>query len=168
RCVRRDYATIKYDADGNELWVARYNGPANSDSYASRIALDAAGNVYVTGGSWGHGAVYGYATDKYDADGNEFWVARYNGPGNSDDFASGIALDAAGNVYVTGSSWGFGTKYDYATIKYDADGNELWVARYNGPGDLDDFATGIALDAAGNVYVTGASVGSFTHYDHAT
>ncbi len=43
-----DYATIKYDTDGNELWVARYNGPLNASDLAYSIALDSEGNVYPT------------------------------------------------------------------------------------------------------------------------
>ena len=98
---------------------ARYNGPANSEDFAHAIAVDAAGNVYVTGWSLGLGNHSDYATIKYDPDGNELWVARYNGPGNSTDVATAIALDAAGNVYVTGESFGgLGTREDYATIKY--------------------------------------------------
>jgi hypothetical protein len=45
-----------------------------------------------------------------------------------------MVLDAAGNVYVTGESLG-GTSFDYATVKDDSDGNQQWVARYNGPGN---------------------------------
>nr|MBA3726734.1 SBBP repeat-containing protein [Armatimonadota bacterium] len=62
---------------------------------------------------------------------SEAWVARYNGPGNSGDVATKLAVDAAGNVYVTGYSVGVGSSADYATIRYDSNGNQLWVARYN-------------------------------------
>jgi hypothetical protein len=93
------------------------------------MALDSAGNVYVTGAGGGNG-IYetDYATIKFGADGSLLWVATYNGPINGDgsDTAYAIALDDSGNVYVTGGSSGF---EDYATIKYDAAGNELWVAR---------------------------------------
>ena len=51
--------------------------------------------------------------------------------------------------YVTGCSKG-----DYTTIKYDNDGNQIWVARFGSV--RDDNATDIALDTSGNVYVTGA------------
>jgi len=166
--TRYDYATIKYDPEGNELWVARYNGPGNSYDYANAIALDSSGNVYVTGYSDGSGTDYDYATIKYNTEGNELWVDRYNGPENFYDWAQAIALDSSSNVYVTGYSYGSGTDYDYATVKYDTDGNELWVTRYNGPGNFYDYANAIALDSSGNVYVTGASRSSDSSSDYAT
>jgi hypothetical protein len=165
-----DYATVKYDTNGNQLWVARYNGPGNRDDTATALAVDAAGNVYVTGASWGSGTVAGYATVKYDTNGNQLWVARYNGPGSGDS-ATALAVDAAGNVYVTGRSSGSvaANFSDYATVKYDTNGNQLWVARYNLPDSLSG-ATALALDAAGNVYVTGYSWGEGQAYlsDYAT
>ncbi len=166
--TRYDYATIKYDPAGNQLWEKRYNGPGNSDDWASDIAVDGSGNVYITGFSQDSGADYDYATLKYDPAGNQLWEKRYNGPGNSSDNARAIAVNGSGNVYVTGYSIGSGTKYDYATIKYDSAGNQLWEKRYNGSTNADDYAFPMAVDGSGNVYVTGGSPGSGTTYDYAT
>ncbi len=164
----QDFATIEYDSAGNELWVARYNGPGNGVDLAHAIDVDTAGNVYVTGSSMGVGTHSDYVTLKYSTAGEELWMARYDGPGSGYDYAEAMALDAAGNVYVTGYSPGLGTSSDYATIKYDTSGNELWVARYNGPGDASDYAYDIAVDHTGSVYVTGASWGLGTYEDYAT
>jgi len=98
----------------------------------------------------------------------QIWVARYNGPGNGEDGAHAIAVDNAGNVYVTGPSPGYDTYIDYATVKYNSSGVEQWVARYDGPAIYDDYATVIAVDAAGNAYVTGPSEGCGTWQDYAT
>src|SRR5260370_39002152 len=129
-----DYATVKYDTNGNQLWAARYNGPGNRSNGATAIVLDAARNVYVTGWSDGAGTGYDYTTVKYDTNGKELWLARYNGPSNGFDFAYAIAVDSAGTIYVTRSSSrtsgsGF---YDYTTVKYSPDGEQIWVSRYSG------------------------------------
>src|SRR5262245_8247674 len=153
-----DYATIMYDSAGQQQWLARYDGPANSSDRAAAIARDSLGNVYVTGRSLGVGTGYDYATVKYDSAGQEKWVARYNGPGNGEDDAIGIAIDGSGNVYVTGQSTGLGTGFDYATIKYDSAGQEQWVARHSAS-SLSDLARAIGVDSSGNVYVTGRSWG---------
>jgi uncharacterized delta-60 repeat protein len=164
-----DYTTIKYDSEGNELWVARYNGPNNDSDWPTAIALDSIGNVYVTGHSEGIGTSYDYATIKYDSSGNELWVARYNGPCNGADKAEAIAIDISGNVYITGGSLQSGKDSDFATIKYDQNGNELWVARYDShAGDYGDFGRDITLDLSGNVYVTGYSMGISTKEDYVT
>lgn len=164
----KDYATVKYDSNGVEQWVARYDGPGHNYDQARSIAVDGVGNVYVTGYSSGD-LSNDYATIKYDSNGREQWIARYNGPGNGPDAASSLTLDSDGNVYVTGSSGGSGTLWDYATIKYDTDGLELWIARYDGPAHESDGGTSIAVDIGGNVYVTGSSHGINTgNSDYAT
>jgi len=85
----------------------------------------------------------------------EAWVARYNGTGNSYDEAIGVAVDNSGNVYVAGTSRGSGTLNDYATVKYDSAGQQQWVALYNDPEHPDEQLNAMAIDASGNVYVTG-------------
>ncbi|MFQ5868485.1 MAG: SBBP repeat-containing protein [Candidatus Zixiibacteriota bacterium] len=167
--VNFDYATVKYDPDGNEVWVARYQGPVNDVDKAYALAVDGSSNVYVTGQSDGSDWEPDYTTIKYDSNGNELWVARYDGPYyRIGDMAYAITLDAAGNVYVTGQSYNAGSAFDYATVKYDPNGSELWVARYNGPEDHSDEAYALAVDAAGNVYVTGSTLGSSGWQDYAT
>ena len=122
----------------------------------------------MTGWSWGSGTDQDCATVKYDSSGNQIWVQRYNGPGNGNDNAHAIAIDASSNIYITGPSLGSGTYQDYATVKYDSSGKEVWVRRYNGPENGYDYAHSIAVDGFGNVYVTGLSYGGWTHYDCAT
>ncbi len=163
-----DYVTIKYNSAGVAQWTQRYNGTGNDDDWASKIKLDASGNVYVTGYSCGVGSYADYTTIKYNSNGDTLWVRRYNGPGNGDDEPNSLAVDGQGNVYITGESGGTGTGYDYATVKYNSAGVEEWVQRYNGPGNDDDWAYSLAVDASGNVYVTGYSTGLTTSTDYAT
>jgi hypothetical protein len=153
-----DYATIKYNSAGQQQWVTRYE--QDGDDGARAIAIDASGNVYVTGHIAHPPVGYAdYGTIKYNASGQQQWVARYNGPpGDGPDFATAIALDGSGNVYVTGRSSRTNYTYSdnsYATIKYNSVGQEQWVARYDGPGNVDNEAVAIAVDQFGNVFVTG-------------
>lgn len=165
-----DYATIKYDPDGNELWAVMYNGPGDFNDYSLALAVDQEGNAYVTGESTGSDGFCDIATIKYDTDGNALWMARYNGPASGWDYASAIAVDPSGNIYVAGyQTRADGTSdSDWVTVKYDKDGRQLWVATYDGPAGGSDRAVAIALDAAGHVYVTGASTGSDGTSDYAT
>jgi len=161
-------------AQGNvqEDWVRHYSsGRAKAVELSTAVAVDSFGNVYVAGESLGSGTGFDYVVIKYDQSGNEQWIARYNGPGNEEDEIVAIVVDQTGNVYVTGESVGKNEMCDFATIKYDSDGNQLWVARFDGRAHLEDHATAIAVDAAGNVYVTGASMNSggwFPNPDYTT
>jgi hypothetical protein len=163
-----DFTTIKYRPDGETLWVRRYNGSANGPDWANALAVDDAGNAYVTGSSQDTATDMDYATVKYDPNGNQVWAARYDGPSHSFDEARAIVVDGTGNVYVTGGSIGSGTRSDYATVKYDASGGEMWVNRYDGPTSRLDEAVAVALDPTGGVCVTGGSAGSGTGTDYAT
>ena len=111
--------------------------------------MDDAGNVYVTGGD----SSGDYVTVKYDAIGSELWVARFTSGAR---VPSGMALDIAGNVYVTGSYIVPGGDSDSLIVKYDTHGNQIWVARYP-----HGSASAVTLDSTYNCYVTGASAGDF-------
>ena len=163
-----DYVTLKYSGSGDQLWSARYDGPAHEDDGAEDMALDTLGNIYVTGASRGNNTEADYATVKYDSDGNRLWVARYDGPARGEDTARVIALDGFGNAYVSGWSRGVGVRYDFATVKYDADGSQLWAIRYDGPAGGHDKVYAMALENSGGMYVTGRSSGETTYYDYTT
>jgi hypothetical protein len=162
----RDFLTIKYSNNGLPLWTNRYNGPANGSDVPNAIGIDQAGNVFVAGYSAGIGTAFDYATIKYSGSGVPLWTNRFGGP--EYDLATALAIDAQGNVYVTGFSYSSGSP-DYLTIAYSgATGLGLWTNRYNGPDNSSDFGNAIALDKSGNVFVTGASTGVGTGLDYAT
>ncbi|MCX6640286.1 MAG: hypothetical protein NTW14_07360 [bacterium] len=156
--ITPDYLTIKYNPQGVVQWNVRYNGIGNGDDRAVDLAIDGEGSVYVTGYSdrdSNYPVNYDYTTIKYDSQGNQQWVASYNGTGNGADQPSKLALDANTNVIVTGISLGVGTEEDCATIKYNSLGTQEWVMRYNSPTPITDTATDLGIDAQNNIVVTG-------------
>ncbi len=163
-----DFTTLKYDFAGNQIWMAKYNGPGNGSDYASAVAVDSDGNVYVAGHSNGAGTSLDLTVISYDQEGEERWVARYDGPSHRDDYAQALAIDDGNNLLVTGYSFGQGTEHDYITLKFTSTGIQLWAARYNPPRNRDDSAIALALDKYGNVFVTGTDRVRSTSYDFAT
>ena len=149
-----DYATIKYNSAGEQQWIALYNEFAHPDEQLNAMTIDASGNVYVTGGSGLYNVPYVCTTIKYNSAGDQQWIARYNAPiGASGD---AIAVDNSGNVYVAvAASNEFNTLF-CATIKYNAAGDQQWIAEYHGGSGADEPAA-IVVDKAGNVYVTGTT-----------
>jgi WD40 repeat protein len=165
-------ATASSTAGGTELWSARYLEGNGSDSANSVVASPDGSKVFVTGTSPAVSSPGDYATVAYDAaTGAGLWVRRYNGPGNSSDVANSAAVAPDGStIFVTGSSLGATSNFDYATIAYDAaTGATLWAKRYNGPGNSYDSAASVAASPDGSeVFVTGFSFGPTSSYDYAT
>jgi uncharacterized delta-60 repeat protein len=151
----RYFYASKYSADGNVQWYGSIS-PAGDEGLTA-MTMDRNGNMYIAGRRIRNNPNVVYQTFKVSDSGTELWSAQYLGPIPGYHKANAIALDSAGNVYVTGQSPGPGTGNDYATIKYSPDGQELWVQRYDGPAHGDDVATAIAVAPDGSVYVTGWS-----------
>jgi len=161
-----DYATVKYDPDGNEVWVARYDGWDGNDDRAESIFVNSLGEVFVTGSSEGSGTGFDYTTIKYDPDGNEVWVARYDGFADSSDEAFSVTADDLGHVFVTGTAGGLWPDNDIVTVAYNSLGIRVWERRYNGPANGTDAGTSVTVTALGDVVVTGRSEGTTSADDY--
>lgn len=152
-----------------QTWVQTFNGPGNSTDIATSMALDNAGNVYVTGSSMGAGTGNDIITNKYSSAGVLLWSRRYNAPANLNDAGKCIAVDSTGNVYVAGESNGGATSgIDFLILKYNTAGGLLWQRRYGATGSGTDSPVAMALKSDGAVVITGYSVSSTSSYDFLT
>jgi hypothetical protein len=149
-----DGLVLAFDAENNLLWSRTWDGPPEapySGDDAFQVQFDPAGNPVVL--------IYGvmpslhpdYVVVKYDAaSGATLWEATYGtSPADS---PRDMAIDAAGDVYVTGQTFSFVTRF--TTIKLSgADGTLLWEA-HDAPAAR-NIPSAIVVDNAGGVYVTG-------------
>ena len=157
---------LKYDAMGNLLWAVRHDGAAGNN-FAVDLALTANG-VVVTGVASSNGG--DILTMAFDGDGNKLWEDQYNSQGSSEDQPFDLAVDSDGNVIIGATVDGtiFESTRDYAVLKYDANGNLLWIQRYDGPANDWDDLNAVALDQENKIYVTGQSNGVGSGPDFAT
>jgi hypothetical protein len=149
-----DYVVLKLDdVAGARLWTASYDGPAHGADEAEALAADAAGNVYVTGGSSGAGGSMDVATVKIRPDGSTAWARRFNGRSGGIDRGLAIAVRGS-SVYVAGISNRPGHADDVVLIKYSAAGALRWVRFFDDTRHRSESVSGIAVTAAA-VYVCG-------------
>lgn len=151
-----DFATVKYSADGDELWYREYNSPGDLSDVPRSIDVDASGNVYVTGHSSDFASHW--TTVKYDSYGNQLWARHYDPIGGDGyDAPSALKTDRDGNVYVTGVGYLSSDDQDFVTLKYAPNGDLLWHRQYTylDQPDTRDRANALDVDDDGNVYVTG-------------
>ncbi len=183
-----DAFVVKLNASGSALVYSTYLGGGDED-YSHDVAIDSAGNAHVTGrtesgdfptttgafdttcgtdGDCNPGDGYGKGGDafvaKLNANGSDLVYSTYLG-GSWDDKGHGIAVNSAGNAYVTGDTYSddFPTQntiQNYAgeteafVVKLETDGSSLVYSTYLG-GSSGDFGTDVAVDNAGNAFAVG-------------
>lgn len=150
-----DALVLAFDSRGTLLWHRVWDGPASapySQDSALEVLIGTDGNPIVLI----HGVMAtlhpDYVVLKYGAsDGSTIWETNWGV--NGEDSPRDMELDAAGDVYVTGT--GLNLRDEFATIKLDGEkGALLWQA-YD-QGGLDDHAAAVAVDNAGGVFITGS------------
>ena len=164
--------------DPTVLYSSYFGGSAvgSAGDQGNAIVLDSVGNAYITGFTTSTDFVSGLANGprgggldafimRLSSDGTTLLSASYLG-GAAADEGHDIALDAAGNIYITGytSSTNFpivgglqtaiGGLQDAFVVKFNNAASTILYSTYLG-GALDDRGTGIVVDQTGNVFVTG-------------
>jgi len=172
----------RVDSGGHFAWATASQGTAYSNAGARGVAVDPSGNVALSGFFSGHVSLIpgGPGLDsagsndaavwKLDPSGHPLWARSF---GSADyDSADAVAIDASGGILVAGTFSGTvnfatgsspdaltaGPIFDAYVLKLDPAGNEAWARGFVGPGGWAR-ATGIALDAGGNVDVAGTFSG---------
>jgi hypothetical protein len=152
------YILIKYDVNGNPAWTNFFQSLPTSMDNASAVAVDATGNIFVTGTSFDSSSGSTFLTIKYASDGSLLWTQRYSIAGLED--ASRLIVDQLGNVIVVGNSQGGTSQEKHPLVKYSNDGTPLWTNIIAGPGYAGGGIPQIAADPAGNVFLVTGSPGS--------
>lgn len=165
-----DIFVVKYDPDGNVLWAASAAGTGFDNPRS--IAVDAAGNAYITGNFDSPTLTFGPYTltntgvglflAKYRSDGTVAWAKSAGGPAVAY-AASTVAVDASGNPYVAGYANVSVITFDTISlantgvfiVKYNTDGSALWARTAGRGAGLGYVAESIAVDASGNAYIEG-------------
>ena len=99
---------------------------------------------------------YAFIT-KYDSAGTQQWI-REPGLGGHE-IINGVSTDGLGNVYGTGTTSPQGSAEDAFLVKYDTNGNKIWVQQFGST--QSERAYGVATDPLHNVFVTGVTYGAY-------
>ncbi len=152
---------------GEVLWSLHYAsaGAENESTYA--LALDAAGNAYITGRAWISGHEDEFATFRLGAaDGEIDWDEVEGGEDHLDDRGLDIAVGPDGNPVSVGLLQNADGTADFMVVKYDAATGGIWWADTSF--ELVNDATGdgwVEIDAAGDVIACCKTWGGSTSYD---
>jgi GEVED domain/Beta-propeller repeat len=176
-----DAFLAKFSTTGARLW-GTYVGGLDSEDQAS-VACDPEGNVHVCGTTGSENAIaFGTYHQGFRAGGKDGYLMRFNTNGvrqwgtylggTDGDEARDVATDAAGDIYVTGSTTSLelistllahgtvlnGIEDDAFIMKFRSNGQRAWGTYYGGT-DVEDCYS-LALDAQGNMYIAGATLSS--------
>jgi hypothetical protein len=162
--------TIKYRPNGDTAWARWF--PDWWYSYGRRVAVDAQRNVYAAGTTrrpTGPGDTLDFLLVKYDSSGNRLWTRYVGGPPVTGcDILKAMTTDKDGNVILTGSTPDAvqPARRDFLTVKFNPAGDTVWSRTFDDGEHQDDYPAAVTTDAAGNIYVCGASYHNTSYWDY--
>ncbi|MEN9995155.1 MAG: hypothetical protein RL762_1812 [Bacteroidota bacterium] len=151
-----DLFLLKYDQNGNQIWVQTFN--SNKNDLPQDLAIDASENIYIVSNKIIDTiGVSDITILKYNANGQLTWNVSYDG--GDDDKAIRLSEVISNKITLIGTTDSdtneLTTNYDILVLCYDLSGNQLWNYKYNGLINSDDIGDDIAISDFGNVYLTG-------------
>ena len=162
-----DLCLTKYNSSGTKQWTRIWG--SSSPDFGRSVSVDSADNIYVAGYTEGsfdgqsHIGGYDLCLTKYNRSGTKQWTRIWGS--SASEVGSGVSVDSADNIYVAGDTSGSfdgqsnnGVR-DLCLTKYSGSGSSLWSRIWGS--NTEDRGKGVSVDSAGNVYVTGYTIGSF-------
>ncbi|MCC7467377.1 MAG: hypothetical protein IT261_13945, partial [Saprospiraceae bacterium] len=156
----------KYTSSGTTSWIANFDLGAGGTTHVGGIALDASGNILVTGSAY-NGATNGHDLFlvKYNSSGTKLWHQTYTGTGTGTDAGAAVICNASGDVFVTGATSKTFPDVDVLTLCYAPNGTLIWDEVWD---NTDLFDAGATLSLLGTrVFITGASQTNFNTWEYA-
>ena len=150
-----DFVVIKYPSAGAvPTWVEIYDDPANPNKINRVVAMTVKGSAIAVTGYSGRGTTFDILTRTYGLD--QSFIRQWRHSDSGDCMGKAVRMDSAGNVIITGSAMNAVNNKDIFTAKYNpASDTPVWEKTYNG--NSTDEPTGLWVDSAGYVYVTGVT-----------
>jgi sugar lactone lactonase YvrE len=148
--------TLKLNINGQVVWAKNCIDGGSRVTEGDVISTDNAGNVYVAGMKGGGGWPFYLKIIKYSYAGDTIWVNTYSDRTVDTENPIGMKTDALGNVYVSASCRGnFASTRNITTLKYNTNGQLMWVRLYDSTSILADAFKGISTDQYGNSVIMG-------------
>lgn len=148
-------------ASGAPVWTSVVDSPLHNSEWEAAVAEAPDGTLYLLSSSGEpEGGVPNdlllCAFDGDDAaDPHLMRTSYWDGPSHLSEYARALCVDTAGNVIAVGDAETFAVGKDWAVVKWGPTGNELWSRLIDGGATLNDYATDVVCDAAGDIYVCG-------------
>ncbi|MBK7403658.1 MAG: hypothetical protein IPJ41_03230 [Phycisphaerales bacterium] len=159
------YQTVMLDPAGDVVWSDNEFGSFGNTLGPAFIAIDSNDEIVVTGVPESTCGLHHTSTWRLSPDGTRLWTRSFPPKACDTALAAGMTLDDNGNAVVLCQSMisGESGSFNFCTLKYDSDGNQLWQKTLAGSGV--DLPSAVAADRAGNIYITGAKGSNNNTYD---